>query len=297
MAVNVDGDLELYALHDTPKQVVWSSKGDLALGAGLGLKVLEGYHEAENNEGGLSKVGTEQNKHSVSNPNNGGDSRDSGGSSTRESERDRTSRSPSQQRPTSATRSLRRPDFTNVHPLIPALPVIPPTSDTPTTTTTTTSTVFAFGEGSDFPSLPTPMNTSTTAPTRDLPATKQINTGRVKNLNRHIGAIKERKSEKQGRKRLFLRSDTFPADDMDDKKEYNANLGALPRSMNKSERPSDAPKSQSRDGTGKARPKMVTSIASLIQGDISMIMKKRVKAGYGLSQVCYAHFRIIQYPI
>lgn len=40
MIVNKDGDLELYAMYDTPKQPVWSSRGDLAIGAGLGLKVI-----------------------------------------------------------------------------------------------------------------------------------------------------------------------------------------------------------------------------------------------------------------
>ena len=43
MAVNKDGDLELYAIHYTPKQPIWSARGDLAIGAGVGLKVIEGY--------------------------------------------------------------------------------------------------------------------------------------------------------------------------------------------------------------------------------------------------------------
>jgi hypothetical protein len=50
MVVNKDGDLELYAIHDTPKQLAWSARGDFALGAGLGLKVLEGYKEGENDD-------------------------------------------------------------------------------------------------------------------------------------------------------------------------------------------------------------------------------------------------------
>jgi hypothetical protein len=43
MVVNKDGDLELYAIYDTPKQPIWSSRGELAIGAGVGLKFIEGY--------------------------------------------------------------------------------------------------------------------------------------------------------------------------------------------------------------------------------------------------------------
>ncbi|KIK80016.1 hypothetical protein PAXRUDRAFT_833780 [Paxillus rubicundulus Ve08.2h10] len=45
MVVNKDGDLELYAVHDTPKQAPWSSRGDLAIGAGLSHKVLAGFED------------------------------------------------------------------------------------------------------------------------------------------------------------------------------------------------------------------------------------------------------------
>ena len=40
MVVNKDGDLELYAIYDTPKQPIWSSRGDLAIAAGVGLKII-----------------------------------------------------------------------------------------------------------------------------------------------------------------------------------------------------------------------------------------------------------------
>jgi hypothetical protein len=43
MVVNKDGDLELYAIYDTPKQPIWSSRGDLAIGAGVGLKIIRDY--------------------------------------------------------------------------------------------------------------------------------------------------------------------------------------------------------------------------------------------------------------
>jgi len=45
MVVNKDGDLELYAIHDTPKQTSWSARGDLAIGTGLGCKVLPGFED------------------------------------------------------------------------------------------------------------------------------------------------------------------------------------------------------------------------------------------------------------
>ncbi|RXW20412.1 hypothetical protein EST38_g5435 [Candolleomyces aberdarensis] len=53
MVVNKDGDLELYQVHDTPKQGAWSSLGDLTVGAGKGFKVFEGFrnHESTDSDG------------------------------------------------------------------------------------------------------------------------------------------------------------------------------------------------------------------------------------------------------
>ncbi|TBU61554.1 hypothetical protein BD310DRAFT_872921 [Dichomitus squalens] len=42
MLVNRDGDLELYAVHDTPIHPPWSSRGDLALGIGCSYTVIPG---------------------------------------------------------------------------------------------------------------------------------------------------------------------------------------------------------------------------------------------------------------
>lgn len=47
MVVNNNGDLELYAIHDTPKQAPWSSRGDLAIGAGQTYKIISGFHDSE----------------------------------------------------------------------------------------------------------------------------------------------------------------------------------------------------------------------------------------------------------
>ena len=304
IVVNVDGDLELYAIHDTPKQIVWSAKGDLALGAGLGLKVLEGYHEGENNEDEeeyIPEVGMDQRRRSMSNRYRDGSSRGSGGSRGRASERDRNSRSPPQQRPTSATRTRGRPDFAGIDPysthIISPLPIIPSTPDTPSTAAVKSSTLFGFGDDADLPSLPTPPTSSaattiTSPGPTGLAATRQKNFGqspaRVKKYSQLIGTSKERKAEKSGRRRSLSRTDTLPADDLDDNNEYNADFSRRSRSLNKSGRPSYAPKSQSRDARGKERSRKfkVTGVASLVREDISMIMRKRVKAGYGLSQVC-----------
>ncbi|EIW63592.1 uncharacterized protein TRAVEDRAFT_43879 [Trametes versicolor FP-101664 SS1] len=42
MLVNKDGDLELYAVHDTPVHPAWSARGDLALGVGCSYTVVPG---------------------------------------------------------------------------------------------------------------------------------------------------------------------------------------------------------------------------------------------------------------
>jgi hypothetical protein len=45
MVVNKEGDLELYAIHDTPKQVIWSARGDFGVGTGHGLRIVSGFNE------------------------------------------------------------------------------------------------------------------------------------------------------------------------------------------------------------------------------------------------------------
>jgi len=42
MVVNKDGDLEMYALHDAPKQSTWSPRGDLTFGSGVNLRTIPG---------------------------------------------------------------------------------------------------------------------------------------------------------------------------------------------------------------------------------------------------------------
>ncbi|GBE80545.1 WD40 repeat-like protein [Sparassis crispa] len=45
LVVNKEGDLELYAVHDTPKHTPWSVRGDLAIGIGCSYRILPGFHE------------------------------------------------------------------------------------------------------------------------------------------------------------------------------------------------------------------------------------------------------------
>ncbi|CAL1705967.1 unnamed protein product [Somion occarium] len=47
MVVNKEGDLELYAVHDTPTHTPWSPRGDLALGIGRSYKIMPGFRERE----------------------------------------------------------------------------------------------------------------------------------------------------------------------------------------------------------------------------------------------------------
>ncbi|KAG9316819.1 hypothetical protein JVU11DRAFT_2885 [Chiua virens] len=47
MVVTKEGDLELYAVHDAPKQVAWSARGDLAIGVGRSHKLIPGFQEKE----------------------------------------------------------------------------------------------------------------------------------------------------------------------------------------------------------------------------------------------------------
>lgn len=47
MVVNKEGDLELYAVHDTPIHTPWSARGDLAMGIGQSYTIVPGFQELE----------------------------------------------------------------------------------------------------------------------------------------------------------------------------------------------------------------------------------------------------------
>jgi len=44
---NKDGDLELHSMHDAPKHIVWSARGDLAVTTSQTLKILPGIQQTE----------------------------------------------------------------------------------------------------------------------------------------------------------------------------------------------------------------------------------------------------------
>lgn len=56
MLVNKEGDLELYALHDTPTHVGWSSRGDLSISAGVNYRLLHGHQEDRALHASLSRA-------------------------------------------------------------------------------------------------------------------------------------------------------------------------------------------------------------------------------------------------
>ncbi|KAH8119136.1 WD40 repeat-like protein [Phellopilus nigrolimitatus] len=47
IVVSKEGDIEMHEMHDVPKHTAWSSRGELALGAGTQFRVFPGYHESE----------------------------------------------------------------------------------------------------------------------------------------------------------------------------------------------------------------------------------------------------------
>ena len=47
MVVNKEGDLELYAVHDTPTHTPWSPRGDLTLGIGRSYRIIPGFQSRE----------------------------------------------------------------------------------------------------------------------------------------------------------------------------------------------------------------------------------------------------------
>ena len=42
LTVNATGEIELNTIYDTPKQAVWSARGDLAFGAGISYGLIPG---------------------------------------------------------------------------------------------------------------------------------------------------------------------------------------------------------------------------------------------------------------
>ncbi|OCH85554.1 hypothetical protein OBBRIDRAFT_739720 [Obba rivulosa] len=47
MVANKQGDLELHAVHDTPKHTPWSARGDVAIGTGRSYRIIPGFRDLE----------------------------------------------------------------------------------------------------------------------------------------------------------------------------------------------------------------------------------------------------------
>ena len=288
MVLNKDGDLELYAIHDTPKQLAWSARGDLALGAGLGLKVLEGYEEGENDDEEDGFVSEEPKQRKSSRDTNSRGRRDT--SRARVGIRDQTSRSPSaSQRPTSVTRGrdrqggARRDSYASQPSLI--LPTIPASA---ATSPVTTSALL----GKDEDGLSTPGPSTVSASNRNTPSTATFSKPTGLSFTRSQSAKQTRSEERPSvrsvhPKRSLSRTDTLPADDVDGpSSKYDGKYASTERARSKGRDELQAKSaSQSKDARVTPKKPKEAGVVGLIREDISMIIRRRAKAGYGLSQV------------
>jgi len=213
MVVNKDGDLELYALYDTPKQPIWSSRGDLAIGAGVGLKVIGGNPN--------TTLADEFSSDSV------------GQSSSRFKYGDDDNASRSRSVPKRDHSIVRgRSGRPSGHPVQP-LPVMP---------TPLAPTFWADNEE-------TPVLSPSVGPT-GLSATRPAKT-------RTYSPASVRKYQRRSQSR----TDTIPAEEPSVQR-----IASLRR-------------------TTKSREAKKQSFSHVVQEDISMVMRRRVLAGYGLSKV------------
>lgn len=276
MVVNKDGDLELYAIHDTPKQLAWSARGDLALGGGLGLKILEGYKEGENDDGEAEFL-PEEHRQGRSTSSRGRET-----SRTHVNVRAGASRSLSaSRRPSSITRGRGRQGASEKDSDVTAVFSLPPIPTTPSPVPTSAS----LGNDEDGVSTPEPKTSSvsdpSTASTATLSKATGLTTTRPKEPKRSHAKVGN--YDDRCEVRSPSRTDSPPADDLDgdsskhDRKLVSTAIG--PSHGNGVHSISTLqPKETARKTKG-------TGVVGLIREDISMIIRRRVKAGYGLSQV------------
>jgi hypothetical protein len=285
MVLNSDGDLELYAIHDTPKQLAWSARGDLAVGAGLGLKVLEGYQEDEDDDEEAEFVPEESKQRKTSGDTN---SRGRDTSRARVSVRGQSSRSPSaSKRPTSVTRGRDRQGGArrDSHASQPGLtlPTIPSAGTSPV------ATPLLFGKDDDGSSTPGPSTISTT--NRNTPSTATSSKPTGLSATRPHSSKHTRSEERPSvrsvqTKRSLSRTDTLPADDLDGSSKYDGKYPSTERALSKGRDELQAKStSQSKDARVIRKKPKEAGVMGLIREDISMIIRRRAKAGYGLSQV------------
>ena len=259
MVVNKDGDLELYAVHDTPKQITWSSRGDLALGAGFGMKVLEGYQDPEEDDGFSSDFnphpqnpGSQQGRSADIEP-----SRSRSGPHTGPATKD-----PSRVRGRSSGKSSTQrggpgvgASGTHVLPSIPS--AIAP--------------FFGKGDDDNFPSLSSPRVKPT-----GLSATRP---GKPRTYSptsvRKYRSTERREPTVPQRRRSLSRTDTLPADE-----EPITQSG-----FRRTAPPMGAERKVGQRVLSRTREAKKQGLMHIVQNDISMIIRRRAKAAYGLTQV------------
>ncbi|TFK53760.1 hypothetical protein OE88DRAFT_1656037 [Heliocybe sulcata] len=210
MVVSKEGDLELYAIHDTPKYTSWSSRGDLAIGCGRSCRTVSGY-DVRGPLNGLEPWNVEV---ADGLPVVGGDD------------------AAVQAYLTSGRRK--------------------------STATTPTPPFFGRGDEDGFPALSSTPARSRERMTPKVPRNSAAASPAVKTVNlpadQSTGTIK-------------------PSD-----------LPARPRSVAGSARVSRRDKSAS-----KARRHAADTIHKYVEQDISMVMRKRVLRGYGLTNAYHNH--------
>ena len=260
MVVNKDGDLELYAVHDTPKQITWSSRGDLALGAGFGMKVLEGYHDPEEDDGFSSDFnphpqnqGSQQGRSAEIGELSRSRSRPHAGPATRD---------PSRVRGRSSGKSSTQRDLgagTSGTHILPSVP----------------SAIAPFiGRGNDdnIPALSSPRVKPT-----GLSATRP---GKPRTYSptslRKYRSTERREPTALGRRRSLSRTDTLPADEEEPMTKSGFKRAAPPVG---------AERKVGQRALSKTREAKKQGFMHIVQNDISMIIRRRAKAAYGLTQV------------
>ncbi|PPQ65556.1 hypothetical protein CVT24_010819 [Panaeolus cyanescens] len=246
MVVNKEGDLEVYAIHDNPKQLAWSPRGDLAFGSAGGVKVVDGFKDEQRDQ---TEAGSEPKRRA------GSGYRYDSVSRERRFMEDRLSRSRSRRRDDSRSRG-RSGKFDNakghlIQPL-PVLPTAPPPA------------LFGRGDEDGFPSLQsvnTPTGLSATRPVKPRtysPAAVRKYHTTTDDVDRSVS-----------RRRSPSRTDTLPADDAWD-------TGARASPMLNEKRRGREKSRKIRSGA--------YDVEHLIKDDVSVSMMKRTLAGYGLSK-------------
>ena len=246
MVVNRDGDLELYAVHDTPKQITWSSRGDLALGAGFGMKVLEGYHDPEEDDGFSSDF----NPHPQAQGSRQGQSVD-----VREPSRSRSvpHTGPAMRDPSKARGRKSSTQYDVLGAGASGARILPSVA----------SEIAPFSS----PSVK-PTGLSATRPGK--PRTySPVSVGKYRSTERHEPTA-------LWRRRSLSRTDTLPADE----EEATTKSG-----FRRVAPPVPAERKVGQRALSRAKETKKQGFMHIVQNDISMIIRRRAKAAYGLNQV------------